>query len=230
MQYNLRSAVRLLMYTAVVLLAGYFLLPIDKESDLNYLGLVVGAALLIAFCVWEVRKFAGSDRPVATAMEMLVALAVFTAITDSGRARYDAARPTQRAVLRAESRAKIGHGVTGPGAALWVEVEYVEQIEPTSGTADLDEDSVMLSTKHEGGRSVGDTVEVTMGSSTKELTVVGFYDEIQAIGSPDVLMSVDTVESMGGSAADNWAFIFVDGGVDRAAVEADIEAILDTMA
>ena len=62
---------------AVVLLAGYFLLPIDKESDLNYLGLVVGAALLIAFCVWEVRKFAGSDRPVATAMEMLVALAGF---------------------------------------------------------------------------------------------------------------------------------------------------------
>ena len=34
---------------AVVLLAGYFLLPIDKESDLNYLGLVVGAALLLAF-------------------------------------------------------------------------------------------------------------------------------------------------------------------------------------
>lgn len=28
---------------------------------------------------------------------------VFTAITDDGRARYDAARPTQRAVLRAES-------------------------------------------------------------------------------------------------------------------------------
>lgn len=28
---------------------------------------------------------------------------VFTAITDSGRQRYDAARPTQRAVLRAES-------------------------------------------------------------------------------------------------------------------------------
>ncbi|NMD57857.1 MarR family transcriptional regulator [Tsukamurella conjunctivitidis] len=28
---------------------------------------------------------------------------VFTAITDEGRQRYDAARPTQRAVLRAES-------------------------------------------------------------------------------------------------------------------------------
>lgn len=62
---------------AIVLLAGYFLLPIDKASDLNYLGLVVGALLLLAFCVWEVRKFAHSDRPVATAMEMLVALAGF---------------------------------------------------------------------------------------------------------------------------------------------------------
>lgn len=103
----------------------------------------------------------------------------------------------------------------------------VEQIEPTSGTADLDEDSVMLSTKHEGGRSVGDTVEVTMGSSTKELTVVGFYDEIQAIGSPEVLMSVDTVEAMNGSAADNWAFIFLDAGADKAQVESDIEQIVD---
>lgn len=103
----------------------------------------------------------------------------------------------------------------------------VEQIEPTSGTADLGKDSVMLSTKHEGGRAVGDTVEVKMGSATRELTVVGFYDEIQAIGSPDVLMSVDTVESMGGSAADNWAFIFVDAGADKAQVESGIEQIVD---
>ena len=105
--------------------------------------------------------------------------------------------------------------------------EDVEKIEPTNGTADLDKDSVMLSTKHEGGRSVGDTVEVKMGSTTRDLTVVGFYDEIQAIGSPDVLMSVDTVESMGGSAADNWAFIFVDEGVDKAQVESGIEQIVD---
>ncbi|WP_330234190.1 endopeptidase La [Nocardia sp. NBC_00508] len=34
------------------------------------------------------------------------------------------------AVLKAERRAKIGHGVTGPGAALWVEAEPVET--PTS--------------------------------------------------------------------------------------------------
>lgn len=41
------------------------------------------------------------------------------------------------AVLRAESRAKIGHGVTGPGAALWVEAEYVEQIEPSAKAHEL---------------------------------------------------------------------------------------------
>ena len=40
-------------------------------------------------------------------------------------------------------------------------------------------------------------------------------------------MSVDTVESMGGSAADNWAFIFVDEGVDKAQVESGIEQIVD---
>ncbi|MCH5641031.1 potassium channel family protein [Gordonia sp. ABSL49_1] len=62
---------------AVVLLTGYFVLPINKDSDVNYLGLLVGAILLSAFCVWEVRRFARSTRPVATAMEMLVALASF---------------------------------------------------------------------------------------------------------------------------------------------------------
>ena len=35
------------------------------------------------------------------------------------------------AVLRAESRARIGHGVTGPGTALWVQAEIVDEGEVT---------------------------------------------------------------------------------------------------
>ncbi|WP_024499455.1 potassium channel family protein [Gordonia amicalis] len=62
---------------AIVLLIGYFLLPINRASDLNVLGLTVGAGLLASFCVWEVRKFARSIHPLVTAMEMLVALATF---------------------------------------------------------------------------------------------------------------------------------------------------------
>ncbi|MRH86367.1 endopeptidase La [Nocardia sp. SYP-A9097] len=41
------------------------------------------------------------------------------------------------AVLKAEGRAKIGHGVTGPGAALWVEAEPVEVPESDGRTKDL---------------------------------------------------------------------------------------------
>ncbi|WP_228817318.1 endopeptidase La [Nocardia transvalensis] len=41
------------------------------------------------------------------------------------------------AVLRAERRAKIGHGVTGPGAALWVEAEPVEAPAPDGRTKEL---------------------------------------------------------------------------------------------
>ncbi|MFD3593744.1 endopeptidase La [Nocardia sp. NPDC058640] len=41
------------------------------------------------------------------------------------------------AVLKAERRARIGHGVTGPGAALWVEAEPVEAVEPDQATLDL---------------------------------------------------------------------------------------------
>ncbi|MFR9753680.1 endopeptidase La [Nocardia sp. 004] len=41
------------------------------------------------------------------------------------------------AVLKAERRAKLGHGVTGPGAALWVEAELVEQSAPDGRTEEL---------------------------------------------------------------------------------------------
>lgn len=41
------------------------------------------------------------------------------------------------AVLKAERRAKIGHGVTGPGAALWVEAEAVESPAADGRTKEL---------------------------------------------------------------------------------------------
>jgi len=41
------------------------------------------------------------------------------------------------AVLRAGVRAEIGSGVTGPGAALWVEATPVEPSEPTEHTREL---------------------------------------------------------------------------------------------
>ncbi|MBF6070092.1 endopeptidase La [Nocardia farcinica] len=47
---------------------------------------------------------------------------VIATIEQVGRMRGGA----PAAVLKAERRAKIGHGVTGPGAALWVEAEPVE--------------------------------------------------------------------------------------------------------
>ncbi|MFQ6228505.1 endopeptidase La [Nocardia sp. NPDC002869] len=50
------------------------------------------------------------------------AYGVIATIEQIGRMRGG----TPAAVLKAERRAKIGHGVTGPGAALWVEAEPVE--------------------------------------------------------------------------------------------------------
>jgi ATP-dependent Lon protease len=41
------------------------------------------------------------------------------------------------AVLRAHARAKIGSGVSGPGAALWVEAEPVDDPEPTADAREL---------------------------------------------------------------------------------------------
>ena len=41
------------------------------------------------------------------------------------------------AVLRASARAKIGSGVSGPGAALWIEAAPVDDPEPTAATREL---------------------------------------------------------------------------------------------
>ncbi|MGS2807578.1 endopeptidase La [Nocardia sp. MW-W600-9] len=58
---------------------------------------------------------------------------VVASIEQVGRMRGGA----PAAVLKAERRARIGHGVTGPGAALWVEAEPVEEVAPDERTIEL---------------------------------------------------------------------------------------------
>ncbi|MFE7722504.1 endopeptidase La [Nocardia rhizosphaerihabitans] len=58
---------------------------------------------------------------------------VVASIEQVGRMRGGA----PAAVLKAERRARIGHGVTGPGAALWVEAEPVEEAAPDARTSEL---------------------------------------------------------------------------------------------
>lgn len=61
----------------VVLLGGYFLLPIGRDSAVQWMGLIIGGGLLAAFCIWEIRHFLRSTKPVATAVEMLAAVVCF---------------------------------------------------------------------------------------------------------------------------------------------------------
>src|SRR3954471_2953210 len=44
------------------------------------------------------------------------------------------------AVLKAKHRARTGSGVTGPGAALWVEVEPLDEVPPTTRARELAEE------------------------------------------------------------------------------------------
>ena len=104
----------------------------------------------------------------------------------------------------------------------------IEEIEASEGTTDIDADSVMLSTNHRTGREVGDTVEVKIGKSTEDLEVAGFFEETDTLGTPDVLLSVDTVTEMGGQGADNMAFIFLEDGADADAVSEDIEELISS--
>ncbi|MGW1739636.1 endopeptidase La [Nocardia sp. NPDC001965] len=68
--------------------------------------------------------------------EGYAAYGVIATVEQIGRMRGGAAA----AVLKAERRAKIGHGVTGPGAALWVEAEPVEVPAADGRTRELAEE------------------------------------------------------------------------------------------
>lgn len=65
--------------------------------------------------------------------EGYAAYGVVATIEQVGRLRGGA----PAAVLKAERRAKIGHGVTGPGAALWVEAGPVEDVPADGRTKEL---------------------------------------------------------------------------------------------
>src|SRR4051794_31146124 len=68
---------------------------------------------------------AGSDSQVLVAPRLEDRYASYGVIATVDRVgRFSGGAPA--AVLRAERRGRIGSGVTGPGAALWVEVEPVE--------------------------------------------------------------------------------------------------------
>jgi ATP-dependent Lon protease len=73
------------------------------------------------------------------------------------------------AVLRAEARAKIGVGVTGPGAALWVEAELVEVGDPTDRAVELAAEYkalVIATLQRRNAWQIIDTVEQVTDPST----------------------------------------------------------------
>src|ERR1700761_6031616 len=79
---------------------------------------------------------AGSDSQLLLAPRLDDRYASFgTVATIEQLGRLPGGKPA--AVLRAETRARIGHGVTGPGTALWVQAELVEDSPATERAHEL---------------------------------------------------------------------------------------------
>jgi ATP-dependent Lon protease len=73
------------------------------------------------------------------------------------------------AVLRAEARARIGVGVTGPGAALWVEAELIENDPPSERAVELAAEYkalVIATLQRRNAWQIIDTVEQVTDPST----------------------------------------------------------------
>ncbi|MGH8861216.1 MAG: AAA family ATPase, partial [Jatrophihabitantaceae bacterium] len=79
---------------------------------------------------------AGSDGQLLLAPRLSDRYPVYGAIAEIEQiGRLPGGNPA--AVLRAHARAKIGSGTTGPGAALWIEAEPVDEPEPTQHAREL---------------------------------------------------------------------------------------------
>ena len=79
---------------------------------------------------------AGSDGQLLIAPRLSDRYPVYGAIAEIEQVgRLPGGEPA--AVLRASARAKIGSGVSGPGAALWIEAAPVDDPEPTAETLEL---------------------------------------------------------------------------------------------
>ncbi|MFT3900036.1 MAG: ion channel [Gordonia sp. (in: high G+C Gram-positive bacteria)] len=57
-----------------VLLAAYFLLPIDHQSHWNAIGLIAGGVLLVVFCAGAIRRFRLNVYPSLAAADLLTAI------------------------------------------------------------------------------------------------------------------------------------------------------------
>ncbi len=103
-------------------------LPVLFVPDLVLLpGMVVPLALDESSQAAIDAARAGSDNQVLVAPRLEDRYASYGVIATIDRVgRFSGGSPA--AVLKAGSRARIGSGVTGPGAALWVEVEPVEDV------------------------------------------------------------------------------------------------------
>lgn len=102
----------------------------------------------------------------------------------------------------------------------------VEKIEATSGTADLTKDTILLGSDTSDGKKVGDKVTIAAGGVERDFTIAGFYDEITALQNKSYLVSLDGMERLGAPSADNWVFIFIEPGADKAAVQDRLEALI----
>src|SRR5574340_336570 len=76
-RHLLRRAVLRPLLTAVLLVLAYFLVPLNGVQDVPTLtALIVGLVVMVALCVWQVRKVMRADFPGAQAMEALAVVVV----------------------------------------------------------------------------------------------------------------------------------------------------------
>src|SRR4051812_20385649 len=137
-------------------------LPVLFVSDLVVLpGMVVPVQLDDASRAAVDAARASSDGRLLVAPRLDDRYASYGVIADVERVgRFSGGAPA--AVLKAGQRGRIGSGVTGPGAALWVEVEPVEERTPTAHARELAEEYkrlVVAGLQRRGAREGGGTRE-----------------------------------------------------------------------
>lgn len=127
------------------------------------------------------------------------------------------------------TRVDVGGAALGVQAIEPSSFADIEPIEITDGSDSLAADEIIVAdslkgSKAVGSKGVGDKLKLTLGSKSRSYTISGFFKD--SGNGNDVYLDLDGMTALGAPESDNWAFVFLDDGADKAAVSSGLDEVI----
>jgi putative ABC transport system permease protein len=192
--------------------------------------LMIGLALVAMMSVFGASAKASIDKAIGQtfAADYVVSNAIQQPFSASVTGQVAAVPGVQSVSPLRFLSVDIGDGRSSAAAVDPATFRTVLPLELLDGSlSGLDRNGLLLqdTTAAEAGLSVGSTLEATVAGQKGTYTVVGIYENLEALSVP-IMVSLDAATAAGVPAQDSMAFVLREPGADPAVVESGIEAVI----